>query len=176
MRLGVRERGAGKRVVEDGGKGRRIGGGPDPTYRATVGGLGDDAVLRTVVVGADSGEVTDLTARTRCSARTRGYVTGGARLARRVCSGADLVVRSAGWAVAAPSAAHVALIRVAGESETTAVAVLAGRARRGAGVVRVAGAVDVRSIISLIVLSREVDQGGRGRIEVHTTAPIGGRA
>ena len=82
-------------MVKDGSKGRRIGGDPDPTYRATVGGLGDDAVLRTVVVGADSGEVTDLTARTRCSAGTRGCVTDGARLARRVCSGAGLVVRSA---------------------------------------------------------------------------------
>ena len=162
---------AGKRVVKDGSKGRRIGGDPDPTYRATVGGLGDDAVLRTVVVGADSGEVTDLTARTRCSARTRGCVTGGARLARRVCSGAGLVVRSASWAVAAPSAAHVALIRVVGESETTAVAVLADRARGGAGV-RAAGVQDVRPTSGgMIVLSREVDQGGRGpRHDVHTAA------
>ena len=157
-------------MVKDGSKGRRIGGDPDPTYRAAVGGLGDDAVLRTVVVGADSGEVTDLTARTRCSARTRGYVTGGARLARRVCSGADLVVRSAGWAVAAPSAAHVALIRVVGESETTAVAVLADRARGGAGV-RAAVVVDVRPTPGvMVVLSSKVDQGGRGRIEVHTAA------
>ena len=164
---------AGKRVVKDGSKGRRIGGDPDPTYRATVGGLGDDAVLRTVVVGADSGEVTDLTARTRCSARTRGYVTGGARLARRVCSGADLVARSASWAVAAPSAAHVALIRVVGESETTAVAVLAGRARGGAGE-RAARVQDVRpTIISMIVLSSKVDQGGRGPTSDVNAAALG---
>ena len=159
-------------MVKDGSKGRRIGGDPDPTYRATVGGLGDDAVLRTVVVGADSGEVTDLTARTRCSAGTRGCVTDGARLARRVCSGAGLVVRSASWAVAAPSAVHVALVRrVRGVSFVLAVAVLAGRARGGAGE-RAAVVEDVRPTTGvMIVLSREVDQGGRGpRKEVHTAA------
>ena len=159
-------------MVKDGSKGRRIGGGSDPTYLATVGGLGDNAVLRTVIVGADSGEVTDLTARTRCSARTRGYVTGRARLARRVCSGADLVARSASWAVAAPSAAHVALVRrVRGVSFVLAVAVLAGRARGGAGE-RAAAVEDVRPTLGvMIVLSSKVDQGGRGpSTDVHTAA------
>ena len=154
-------------MVKDGSKGRRIGGDPDPTYRAAVGGLGDDDVIGTVV----SGEVAGFAARTRCSAGTRGRVARGARLARRVCSGAGLVVRSASWAVAAPSAAHVALIRVVGESETTAVAVLADHARGGAGV-RAAGVEDVRPTLGvMIVLSREVDQRGRGPTSnVHTAA------
>ena len=78
-------------MVEDGSKGRRIGGDPDPTYRAALGGLGDDDVIGTVV----SGEAAGFAARTRCSAGTRGRVARGARLARRVCSGAGFVVRSA---------------------------------------------------------------------------------
>jgi hypothetical protein len=168
--LGVGGWGAEKRVVEDGSKGCRIGGGPDPTYRATVGGLGDDDVIGTVV----GGEAAGFAARTRCSAGTRGRKARGARLARRVCSGADLVVRSASWAVVAPSAVYVALVRrVGGVSFVLAVAILAGRARGGTGK-RAAAVVDVRPTIGvMIVLSREVDQSGRGPTTDKHTAALG---
>ena len=166
--LGVGGWGAGKRVVEDSSKGCRIGGGPDPTYRAAVGGLGDDDVIGTVV----GGEAAGFAARTRCSAGTRGRKARGARLARRVCSGADLVARSASWAVVAPSAVHVALVRcVRGVSFVLAVAVLADRARGGAGE-RAAAVADVRRTKGvMVVLSSKVDQSGRGPgTDVHTAA------